>query len=215
MTETTQENYERRVKRYAALLHGTDQDGLICKLQMYQSFLEKQRDIGDRLWKIEPLLFYLIKLLEQDVHLTLAKFFDDNGYGIGKFTRFCITSRRQITWSSGQSPDETLLNDQEEALKAHEECIKSIVGRRNKFFAHRDKEYLDQPDQVFSDYPLTEDDVVSLANTLISIVSKHETGILGGGFSFHLAEFIEISVDNMVRNLEAGRKLNFPDQNLG
>jgi len=215
MTETTQENYERRVKKYASLLHGTDQDGLICKLQMYQSFLEKRRDIGDRLWKIEPLLFYLIKSLEQDVHLTLAKFFDDNGYGIGKFIRFCITSRRQITWSSGQSPDEKLLNEQETALEAHEECIKSIVGRRNKFFAHRDKEYLDQPDQVFSDYPLSEDDVVGLANTLLSIISKHETGVSGGGFSFHAADFIEISVDNMVRNLEAGRKLNFPDQKLG
>lgn len=212
MTETTQDNYERRVKKYASLLHGTDQDGLICKLQMYQSFLEKRRDIGDKLWEIEPLLFYLIKSLEQDVHLTLAKFFDDNGYGIGKFIRFCITSRRQITWSSGQPPDEKLLNEQEKALEAHKECIQSIVGRRNKFFAHRDREYLAQPDQVFSDYPLSEDDVVGLANTLISIVSKHETGISGGGFSFHVAEFIEISVDNMVRNLEAGRKLNFPNQ---
>ncbi|MBY6153936.1 hypothetical protein KUV47_11995 [Vannielia litorea] len=215
MTETTQENYERRVRKYASLLHGTDQDGLICKLQIYQSFLQKQRDIGDRLWKIEPLLFYLIKSLEQDVHLTLAKFFDDNGYGIGKFLRFCIASRRQITWASGQPPGEKLLEEQTKALDEHKECTKSIVGRRNKFFAHRDKEYLDQSDQVFSDYPLSEDDVVSLANTLISIVGKHEVGLRGGSFSFHGAEFFHIAVDNMVRNLEAGRKLNFPDQKLG
>lgn len=215
MTETTQENYERRVKKYASLLHGTDNDGLICKLQMYQSFLEKQHSLGDRLLKIEPLLFYLIKSLEQDVHLTLSKFFDDNGYGIGNFIRFCISSRRQITWSSGQSPDEYLLKEQAEELEAHKECIYSIVGRRNKFFAHRDKEYLDQPDQVYTDYPLSDDDVVSLANTLISIVNKHEMGLSGDSFSFHLAEFFHISVGNMVRNLEAGRKLNFPDQQLG
>lgn len=214
MTETMQENYERRVKKYAALLHGTDQDGLICKLQMYQSFLEKRRDIGDRLWNIEPLLFYLIKSLEQDVHLTIAKFFDDSGYSIGKFLRFCISNRRQIRWSSEKSPDQKFLTEQEKTLEAHEECIKSIVGRRNKFFAHRDKEYLDQSDQVFTDYPLSEDDVVGLANTLISIVGKHETGLSGGGSSFHVAEFFDIAVDNMVRNLEAGRKLNFPDQNL-
>lgn len=215
MTATTQENYERRVKKYAALLHGTDQDGLICKLQMYQSFLEKRRDLGDKLWKIEPLLFYLIKSLEQDVHLTLAKFFDDNGYGIGKFLRFCIANRRQITWSYEQSPNENLLQEQVEALEQHEQCIGSIVGRRNKFFAHRDKEYLDQPDQVFGDYPLSEDDVVSLANTLISVVQKHEAEISGGSISFHVSEFIEISVDNMVRNLKAGRRINFPDQELG
>jgi hypothetical protein len=214
MTETIQEKYERKVKLYAALLHGTNQDGLICKLQMYQSFLEKQRNIGDRLWEIEPLLFPLIKSLEQDVHLTLAKLFDDKGYGIGKFIRFCIASHRQITWSSGKSPDVSLLNDQKEELKRHDECIKSIIGRRNKFFAHRDKEYLDQPDQIFLDYPLSEDDVVGLANTLIAIVSNHEAGISGGSFSFHVAEFFEIAVDNMVRNLEAGRKIRFSDQKL-
>ena len=134
MIETTQENYERRVKKYASLLHGTDQDGLICKLQMYQSFLKKRRDFGDRLWKIEPLLFYLIKSVEQDVHLTLAKFFDDDGYGIGKFIRFCIASRRQIAWSSGQSLDENILREQENSLEAHKDCIEAIVGRRNKFF---------------------------------------------------------------------------------
>lgn len=214
MTEMAQENYKRRVEKYASLLHGTDQDGLICKLQIYQSFLEKQRDIGDRLWEIEPLLFYLIKSLEQDVHLTLAKFFEDNGYGIGRFLRFCIASRQQITWASGQPPGEELLKEQVVALDAHKECITSIVGRRNKFFAHRDKEYLYDKDQVFLDYPLAEDDVVGLANTLISIVSEHEVGVRGGGFSFHVAEFFHIAVDNMVRNLEAGRKLNFPDQNF-
>ena len=128
---------------------------------------------------------------------------------------FDFAFSRQIIWSSGHSPGEKLLNEQEIALAAQEECIKSIVGRRNKFFAHRDNEYFDQPDQVFSDYPLSEDDVVSLANVLISIVSKHESGVSGGSFSFHIAEFIEIAVDNMVRNLEAGRKLNFPDQKLG
>ena len=213
MTGSLQEIYVRRVKKYASLLHGVDQDGLICKLQMYQSFIGKQRELGDKLWEIEPLLFYLIKSLEQDVHLTLAKFFDDKGYGIGKFIRFCIASRRQITWSSGQPPEEKLLNEQKEALESHQECVKSIVGRRNKFFAHRDKEYFDQAERVFSDYPLSENEVVSLANTLITIVSQHESGVTGGSVSFHVAEFFEISVDNMVRNLEAGRKLNFPDQN--
>lgn len=215
MKEVTQENYERRVKEYTGLLHGTDQDGLICKLQMYQSFLAKRRKIGDRLWKIEPLLFYLIKSLEQDVHLTLAKFFDDSGYGIGKFVRFFIASRRQITWSSGQSPDECLLKKQQAALELQKDCIDAIIGRRNKFFAHRDKEYLRQSDQIYSDYPLPEDDVVCLANTLISIVQQHEVGLSGGSCSFHLADFIEIGVDNMVRNLETGRKVNFPNSNLG
>ncbi|MDZ4309599.1 MAG: hypothetical protein U1A24_03430 [Cypionkella sp.] len=214
MNETTQENYERRLSKYAQLLHGTDQDGLVCKLQMYQSFLGKHSELGDRLWKIEPLLILLIKSLEQDLHLTLAKFFEEDGYSIGKFIRFCLTNRRQISWAEGKPLDESVLRKQADALVEHEHVIKAIRGRRDKFFAHRDKRYLDNGDQIYSDYPLSAQDVERVTNTLISIVGAHERGLSGGRFSFHLAEFIEIGVDNMVRNLEAGRKLNFPNQAL-
>lgn len=214
MTETIQENYERRLAKYAQLIHGMDHDGLVCKLQMYQSFLSKQREMGDRLWKIEPLLHPLIKSLELDIHLTLAKFLEDDGYGIGKFLRFCINSRRQIIWATGEPPSDEMLHQHVTDLEAHEETIAAIRGRRNKFFAHRDKQYLDDKDQVYIDYPLSEEDVEGLTNSLISIVCTHQRGLSGGNFSFHLAEFVEIGVHNMVRNLEAGRRLNFPDQVL-
>jgi hypothetical protein len=215
MSDTTQANYERRLAKYTQLINGVDQNGLICKLQLYRSFLDQHRAYGENLWKIEPLLLLLIKSLEQDLHLSLAKFFEDDGYGIKKFTQFCLSSRRQIKWSSDKSPNEEVLLAHEVLLEKHKSTISSIRGRRDKYFAHTDKKYLETPDQIYTDFPLTEEDVVKLAQALISIVHDHEIGLHPDNCSFHLAEFIEISVDNMVRNLKVGRKINFPDQQLG
>ena len=64
MKAQIQANYEERLSRYAALLHGNEPPGLVAKLAVYQQLL-RQRDIhGDRLWQIEPILY---PLAEQDV----------------------------------------------------------------------------------------------------------------------------------------------------
>lgn len=57
MKAQIQANYEERLSRYAALLHGNEPPGLVAKLAVYQQLL-RQRDIhGDRLWQIEPILY--------------------------------------------------------------------------------------------------------------------------------------------------------------
>ena len=85
------------------------------------------------------------------------------------------------------------------------------MGRRDKFFAHLDKRYFADPSKVYSDFPLDQTAVIALVNCVIDIISEHQAS-LGGAVSFHLAQVYEISVDNMVRNLETGRKTNFPGQ---
>lgn len=209
---TTQQQYEQRLQRYARLIHAPDQRGLIAKLQTFRSFLEKQREMGDRLWKIEPLLMYLLPPLEVDLHLTIAKFFEDDGYGIDRFLGFCLSNYRSIQWKEEHIPTAVLWG-QQQALAVHRNAIASIKGRRNKIYAHMDKEYQDAPEKAFEDYPLAESEVIKLAQCLIDIVGTHQRG-LGGPVSFHLAEFFHISVDNMVRNLETGRRQNFPGQDL-
>lgn len=213
MTETPQTKYETMVRLYARFIHGTDQHALIAKLQIFRSFLEKRRLLGDRLWKIEPLLPYVLSSLEQDVHLTLAKFFDDSGFGLRKFLDFCLHNMCRIQWPSGNLPSD-LLFQQKTRLAGHESTIRAIKGRRDKLFAHRDKIYFYDASKVYEDFPLSEEEAVDLAQTIISIVDEHERGLHTGQSSFHVAEFFHISVDNMVRNLETGRRNNFPSQDL-
>ena len=116
MKAQIQANYEERLSRYAALLHGNEPPGLVAKLAVYQQLL-RQRDIhGARLWQIEPIL-----------------------------------------------------------------------------------------------YPLAEQDVIALVNSVIKVVTDQEWKLRDGA-SFHVGEFYAIGVENMVHNLETGRRANFPGQ---
>lgn len=213
MTGNTHAIYEDRIRTYTRLIHGLNGFALIPKLAIYSSFVEKRKDYGESLWKIEPLLPYLLKSLELDLHMALAKFFDDDSYNVRKFLDFCLSCRKDIFWVSGNPPSE-LLFAQKKKLSEHGDTINSIIKRRNKFFAHSDKIYTAHPDRIYNDFPLKEAEVIDLTNCLVSIVHQHEIGLHPNQASFHLAEFFEISVDNMVRNLKTGRKINFPDQEL-
>jgi hypothetical protein len=213
MSGAIQERYDKMVEHYARLINGTDNRALIAKLQIYRSFLSEVHSRGDNLWKIEPLLHYLLSSLELDLHITLANFLDEGDLGLRKFLDFCLTNHRKILWAKGNPPSE-LFFSQKAKLSEHSGTINSIRGRRDKLFAHRDKLYFDDPDQAFDDFPLSEEDVIALAQCLITIVHEHEIGLHPNRSSFHVAQFFAISVDNMVRNLETGRRINFPAQKL-
>ncbi len=213
MKAQIQANYEERLSRYAALLHGNEPPGLVAKLAVYQQLL-RQRDIhGDRLWQIEPILYPLTLSAEIDLHLAVSRLLEKSRRAEGSlfaFLDFCVKNRTSITWKSG-TPPAGEFERQIEELESRRATIDAIMGRRDKFFAHLDKEYLRDPARIYTDYPLAEQDVIALVNSVIKIVTGHEWKLREVA-SIHVGEFYAIAVDNMVRNLETGRRANFPGQ---
>ncbi|MCS3449101.1 MULTISPECIES: hypothetical protein [Bradyrhizobium] len=205
--------HNERLQRYAAHIYGNEPPGLVPKLATYSSLLEQHRQHGDRLWKIEPLLYPLIRAVEVDLHLATAKLLEKpqrSERSLFSFLEFCLKNQTNISWKSG-SPSPDVFRRHLDELEAHRSTVTAIMGRRDKFFAHLDKRYFADPHSIYSDFPLSETAVIALVNCVIRIISEHEAG-LNDGRSFHVREFYQISVDNMVRNLEAGRKANFPGQ---
>jgi len=208
-----QANYENRLRRYAVLIHGNEPPGLVAKLAVYSSLLQQHALGGDRLWKVEPLLYTLIQSVEVDLHLATAKLLEKVGRSdrsVFAFLDFCLKNRTLISWRDGP-PAEDVLQEQLVELENHRPTITTLMVRRDKFFAHLDKAYFADPGAIYTDYPLAEADVVALVNCIIRIITTHESS-LKDQWSVHLGEFYHVAVDNMVRNLEAGRKLNFPGQ---
>lgn len=213
MNTGIQANYEERLSRYAALLHGNEPPGLVAKLAVYQQLL-RQRDIhGDRLWKIEAILYPLMLSAETDLHLAVARLLENPRRAEGSlfaFLEFCVKNRASIAWKSGTPPDGEFERQIEE-LETRRATIDAILGRRDKFFAHLDKRYLREPARIYVDYPLAEQDVIALVNSVIKVVTDHEWKLREVA-SFHVGEFYAIGIENMVRNLETGRRANFPGQ---
>ena len=213
MKAQIQANYEERLSRYAALLHGNEPPGLVAKLAVYQQLL-RQRDIhGDRLWKIEAILYPLMLSAETDLHLAVGRLLENPRRAEGSlfaFLEFCVKNRTNITWKSG-TPPVGEFERQIEELEARRATIDAIMGRRDKFFAHLDKRYLREPARIYVDFPLAEQEVIALVNSVIKVVTDHEWKFRDAA-SFHVGEFYAIGVENMVHNLETGRRANFPGQ---
>nr|WP_202385509.1 hypothetical protein [Altericroceibacterium endophyticum] len=182
-------------------------------MAIYRELLRQHRMHGDRLWKIEPVLHPLIFAVETDLYLATARLLEEPRRAEGSlfaFLDFCMKNQANITWKSGQQPVE-VLEKQFNELESRRNTINAIMGRRDKFFAHLDKRYFKEPARIYVDYSLEADDVIALVNAVIGVIAEHQWKLKESA-AISVAEFYTIGVDNMVRNLEAGRRKNFPGQ---
>lgn len=209
MNENPQKLYERRLKQYVRMIHGAE--GLIAKLTVFRELVARHRDLGDDLWKIDPLLYFFARSMQTEVILDIARLLENkdrsNG-NIEKFLNFCIANSGRIYWGGGLIPQDTLFQHKT-ILASHSAIIASIKGRRDKVIAHLDRRYFYEPELVEEDYPIDDQDLIDLANGIIKIFRDHEIGLHPECVSFHLSEFYQIAVDNMIRNLKTGREQNF------
>lgn len=213
MKEQIQANYQERLSRYVTLIQGTEPPGLVPKLAIYRELLRQHEMHGDRLWKIEPILHPLISSAETDLHLATARLLEDPRRAKGSlfaFLDFCMKNRTSISWKSEPPPVEALERQRNE-LELRRNTINSIMGRRDKFFAHLDKSYFKDLGRIYADYPLEAKDVIALVNAVIGVITEHQWKLKESA-AISVAEFYTVGVENMVRNLEAGRRKNFPGQ---
>ncbi|MFL0415715.1 hypothetical protein [Sphingomonas sp. 179-A 2A2 NHS] len=213
MKAEIQANYEERLSRYVMLIQGSEPPGLVPKLAIYRELIRQHRIHGDRLWKIEPILHPLIFSAETDLHLAAARLLEEPRRAQGSlfaFLDFCLKNRANITWKSGPPPVE-VLEKQLNELVSRRSTIDAIMARRDKFFAHLDKRYFKDPKRIYADYPLEPDDVIALVNAVIKVIGEHQWKLKESA-AISVGEFYAVGVDNMVRNLEAGRRNHFPEQ---
>jgi hypothetical protein len=69
--------------------------------------------------------------------------------------------------------------------------------------------------KALKDFSITEDDMVSLANCIISLLGVHDKGLRPNQARVGLHIGSTMMVHNMIRNLEAGRKVNVSKRRKG
>lgn len=203
--EEPQLSYEKRLRQFLKMLHGPE--GLIAKLAIFRELVSQYRNRGDGLWEISPPLYYFARAMQTEVLLALARLLEskDRSWGnLEKFLNYSATNAWRIRWSKGPIP-EAVAFKHKTALAAHSEVIAAIKGRRDKVLAHLDRRYFFEPEAVEVDFPISDDDLIALANEIIRILNEHERGLTPDRVTFHLGEFYHIAIDNMVRSLEDAR----------
>ena len=146
-----------------------------------------------------------------EVLLSVSRLLEDPKRSTGslyRFLDFCSSDASRIKWKSSPLTSDVIFK-QKAILAEHRKTIASVMGRRDKSIAHLDKKHFKHPDAIEEDYPLTNESLVLLANATIGILIEHQNAVGAQSWRSSMAEFFEISVDNMLRNLHVGREKNF------
>ena len=67
----------------------------------------------------------------------------------------------------------TLIKMHNNKLLDIESTIIILQTRRDKYIAHSDKKYFDNPEKLIKDFPLSKDDISNLIDTINNILHKH------------------------------------------
>ena len=111
------------------------------------------------------------------------------------------------THSKNFNESQKISEEVEEFLKLIEdekESIKKIGLYRNKWFAHRDKKYFDNPQKIWAENPLLFEDLEKLVNLSSKIVNRSFQRFRGSSVSWFSEHLIEL--DKVFNLIKSARK---------
>jgi hypothetical protein len=152
-----------------------------------------------------PFFNYVYILILQDIVLRLDRLYEkttiqNNNLQCGKNnTRslYWYLEQMKIHSSSFQKPQKFStqeINEQIEEIDSMNDKLQVIGAWRDKWFAHRQKEYFDNPDKMSKDYPLLMQDIEDLIGFAKNLINEHHSKLqqLGVNWTNDLIEINKI-----------------------
>lgn len=187
-------------QQYEAWLKGLTKylDKLANKVALF-TYL-KQQPVGDE-HELAPVIFLpVIESLLVDSIISVAKLYESSSdRNLNKFLTFVENNRRNLFWR-GEPITQQQINNQRQLITSKEKVIANVLAQRNKYFAHHDKEFFVESDNLGDSYPLSIDDVESLIRTAQEINNAHNWS-LNRSMPMTLHEFYVVALDNMFQTL--------------
>lgn len=153
-----------------------------------------------------PILFGpLADSLLDDIVLTIAKLYEkDSERSVYKLLNAAAAQAKRIPWRTPIT-QEVLANHQAD-IERQEAILRSIETRRNKYIAHYDKTYFDNPNQVDADFPISANQVISVLQSTQAILRTHESALTGsmrmsmGCFAYAATERMVLALTEAASN---------------
>jgi len=204
------DEYRRYLKRLAALVYSE----LVPKVALLDYFTVHAHEFSPQPIKVEPLLWIINSGLYHDTTLSLFRLVHptQSDRNIVHFLRITKDRYKQIEWEKPFKRNEVV-----EHLKQWEEQsepIRRLVTRRNKFFAHYDKEYFYEPDRLAEEVPFGIEDAMEVVRRLQEIVGFYHDRLFGT-YPISMEGFVYAGayrLYELMRNDHAKRAQSEPDQ---
>ena len=90
-------------------------------------------------------------------------------------------------------------------LNSHEKVIDRIKALRDKSFAHLDKTYFDNPSAIYNDYPIKNDEIDKLIETVSKILNEHYKYLFQADLRMEILS--EMNVDAVLNYVRAFQRI--------
>ena len=136
---------------------------------------------------------FVEQALQTDIIVTLDKLYDEKG------ERSLIKYLSQVEMHLSKIFDRKEIQSQINEIKNADALLKKISINRNKFYAHYDIKYFDNPAKLIEDAPLSLEELSNLVELTKKIIRKHH-------LVFHQSDFlfIELHDTQAIFNVASG-----------
>ncbi len=162
---------------------------LAIKVEVYQYLDDCLKDDRIIALNMAPAFFRNVQdALLTDIIVTLDKIYDEQA----KRSLFYYLQQMQQSFSSLKFHDDSpfvkgkseavfvkLIGEQLDQLRRDQHSLSVIATHRDKYRAHYDSKYFDNPDKLYEDAPLYPDKLADLVKTAQSILREHHRLFFG------------------------------------
>lgn len=167
--------YQRYLRRLTDLIYSE----LVPKVAMLDYFSVHAHEFSPPPNEVEPLLWFIDSGLYYDTTFSLYRLVHpaQSDRNIIHFLRITKDEYKRIEWSEPFKRNVIVQHLSEWEEKS--EIVDRLVMRRNKFFAHYDKEYFYEPDRLSNEVPFSIEEAKDLTRLLQKTISFYHAHIFG------------------------------------
>lgn len=195
-----EEDYKAYLNRLKHLVYVE----LVTKVAVFDYFSEHAPRHGENVLEVEPLLWPIISGLHYDVTLSLYRlvYHRSSDRNILHFLNTTKAMRGNISWK--EPVEEAAIDCFLDRWADKANVISNLVKRRNKFFAHYDKEHFLEPDVSLEIYPFDVENAKDLIRLLQETISFF-SGCLYGSRPISMEGFVYARAERLFETMRRAR----------
>jgi hypothetical protein len=128
--------------------------------RLYLRLAEQQQEDVDVMNTAHLFFRRVFEAVESEIIVSLSKLYEigRSDRNLMKLVNYVRSNRTSVDWGH-QEISHKQTDEHEQLLEGQQEVVESVIGRRDKFYAHHDKEYFLNADDLTEDFPLDVDRV--------------------------------------------------------
>jgi hypothetical protein len=148
--------------------------------RLYLRLTEQWREDVDVMNTAHLFFRRVFEAIESEIIVSLSKLYEigRSDRNLMKLVNYVRSNRTSVDWGYEEISHEQT-DEHKQLIKEQQEVVENVISRRDKFYAHHDKEYFLNANDLTEDFPLDVDGVEALLEVAERIVGDYYRALTG------------------------------------